>query len=132
MASSNLQPYRNNSNQETFVLANQSASGATYKVASRPLSQPYQISIERKLSAAGSNANDRVILKSLRTELNESTGKLATMSVKCEISIPKDDSVITKTVQAELVAVIASLLNEATAMEATKVNINALIDGMDL
>jgi hypothetical protein len=54
------------------------------------------------------------------------------MQANLDISIPKDTSIIDGDEQVKLISVLASLLNEATAMEATDANITKLVEGMDL
>jgi hypothetical protein len=132
MASSSLTPYRNNSDQVTFQLVSTSSEGSSYRVSGRDLSSPHVVDIKRKLTSGNSTANDHISVRVARTERNASTSKLATMQVLLDISIPKDTSILTSTVQAEQLAIAASLLNEATAMEATTANITALIEGRDL
>jgi hypothetical protein len=132
MASSTLTPYRDNTNQVTFNLVSQGADGATYKVSGRDLALPYAVEIQRKLSSGSSNANDRIKISVRRVERNVDTGKLATLMVSSEISIPKDTSTLDGTAQIEICAIHASLLNDATAMAATTANRTALIEGRDL
>lgn len=132
MASATLTPYRNNANQVTFSLVSTSADQTTYKVSGNPLSEPHLVEITRKLTNSNSASNDHVQVRIARVERNATTGKLATMQVLCDISLPKDDSILTATVQKEQLAILASLFNEATAMEATTANITALIEGRDL
>lgn len=132
MASSSIQPYKNNTTTETFTLVSSEKDGASYKVAGRPLANPYEVVIQRKLTAPSKKSNDHVVLRIYRTEPNADTGILATGQVTLDISIPKDQTVITATVMTELISELSSLLNEATAMEATTANIDALIEGYDL
>jgi len=132
MASSTLTPYRDNTNQVTFNLVSQGIDGATYKVSGRDLALPYSVEIQRKLTTGSSSANDRVKLIVRRVERNVDTGKLATLMVSSEISIPKDTSTLDGTAQIEICAILASLLNDATANAATTANRTALVEGRDL
>lgn len=132
MSSTSLTPYKSNSTQETFILANESSTGAKWIVAGRSLSAPYSLELSRKLTAPSATGNDRVELRLTRVEPNATTGKLATASVILTVSIPKDTSVLVPGVQKEMLSVIASLLNEQTAMESTNVKITALIQGTNL
>lgn len=129
MASSTLLPYKNNSTTQSFSLVSESPNGAKYLVSGRPIGTPYTIEITRKLTAPGAAGNDEIIIVTKRVEMNATTGKLATFFEKRTISIPKDQSVITPTIQKEILSIGASLLNESTAMEATTVFITALIEG---
>lgn len=129
MSSSSLTPYKNNTSQVTFSLASESPTGVKYLVSGRSISNPFSLEISRKLTAPSAAGNDEVSLTVKRIEQNATTGKLATGFVKVTISIPKDVSVITATVQKELMSVMASLFNESTAMEATNAFITALIEG---
>lgn len=132
MASQTLSPYKNNTSTETFSLQSVASTGATYLVAGRALSQPYTLTIQRKLTAPSAAGNDRVEVRVSRTEANASTGKLATLTAVLSISIPKDISILDADAQAEAVSILSSLINESTAMEATKVAITALIEGRDI
>lgn len=132
MASSTLNPYKDNTNHVLFSLASTSATGAKYLVSGRSMSLPYICEITRKVTPANSTSNDHVTVRLARSEANATSGKLATAQVTLDISIPKDQSVLTAAVQKEIVSVLASILNEAAAMQATNANITALIEGRDL
>lgn len=132
MASSTLNPYKDNTNHVLFSLASTSATGSKYLVSGRSISAPYLMEITRKVTAPSASANDHVIVRVARTELNATTSKLATAQVSIDISIPKDASVLDATAQKEIISVLVSTLNEAAAMEATNVNITSLIEGRDL
>jgi hypothetical protein len=130
--SSTLTPFYASSGQYTLVPVSQDDQGATYKVAGRDLACPLGLEIQRKLTAPSALGNDHVVLRIFRTERNATTSKLATMQVLVDISIPKDTSIITIAEQIKLVAAMASLFNEETALEAFLANIAALIGGGDL
>lgn len=132
MASSSLTLYKNNTQTQVFDLQQTSAMMTKWIASGRSLSTPYFISVERKLANANSSSNDHIILRAGRTEANASTAKLATSLVTLDVSVPKDQSILTPTVQKELLSLVASALNEATAMEATSANITKLIEGRDL
>lgn len=132
MATATLSPYKNNTTTQSFVLQQTSEKKTTWIVSGRSISAPYSLSVERKPANANSPSNDHVILRATRMEMNSTTGKLATLQVTLDISIPKDQAVLTPAVQKELLSVVASSLNESTAMEATSANITALIEGRDL
>lgn len=131
MAKSSLTPYYASSGQYTFQLVASGKDGAMWKVTGRDLACPFIVEIQRKLTSATANGNDHVVLRAARTERNATTGKLATMQVLLDVSIPKDTSIITVAEQKKLVCTVASLLNAETAMEATLANIDALIGGGD-
>lgn len=131
MASATLTLYKNNTQSDAFALASQNAAGATYLVAGRTLSAPKSITVTRKINANAS-ANDKVSVKLIHTELNATTGKPATFSVECIISIPKDTSILSATLQKEGCAIVSSLINDGTAMAATTANRTALIEGRDI
>jgi hypothetical protein len=132
MSSSTLTAYENSSDTQVFSLASENQNGARYLAADRDIAAPYVVDVVRKLTAPNATGNDHVTLRVAKTERNGDTGKLATMQVLVDISIPKDTSVLTQTIQKEVVSVACSLLNEATAMEATSVNIGKLISGLNL
>lgn len=132
MASASLAPYKNNSAQVTHLLVATGPTGSSYSVAGRSLGLPYGIQIQRKVGPSGSLANDHVIVKVGCSYANATTGKIATGSVSCDISIPRDSTIITTTVMAELLGQLSSLLNDSTALAATSANRVALIEGRDL
>lgn len=131
MASATLTLYKNNTQTDVFSLAAQSAVGASYLVAGRTLSAPKVITVDRKINS-NARANDKVSAKLTHTEINTTSGLPATFSVEVIISVPKDTSILTATLQKEGCAIMASLLNDGTAMAATTVNRTALIEGRDL
>lgn len=131
MASQTLTLYKNNTQTQVFGLASVVADGARYMASGRAIACPFVVETKRKLNLNGTG-NDHVSLRIARTEQNATTGKLATSQVLLDISIAKDQSILTPTVQKELVALLASALDESTAVESTTVNATALIEGRDL
>jgi len=131
MASSTLNPYVDNTNHQAFVLKSTSESGAVFMVAGRSLGAPFELEQVRKVNA-NSLSNDHSIVRLTRKEANAAIGKLATLQVTLDVSIPKDTTVLTQIEQKKLVSLLVSLLNESTAMEATNANITAIIEGRDL
>jgi len=132
MASSSLVPKKSESTVETFALQNTSAQGATYSVAGRGLALPKQIVIQRKVGPSGSTGNDHVIVRVVHTDANATTGKPVTSLVSLDISIPRDTATITPTEVVESLGILASLLNDSTALAATTVARTALVEGRDL
>lgn len=130
--STSLTPYYDNTNQTTFVQASASEKITKWIESGLDIACPHKVEVIRKLTPPTSNSNDHVILRVSKTMRNATTSKLATMQVSLDISIPKDTSELDSTEQKALVSELASLLNEATAMEATSANITALIEGRDL
>jgi len=84
------------------------------------------------MTKGNATGNDHVMVRLYDTRRNTTTSKLATCQVLLDISIPKDTSNLTKTVQGDLVSCLASLLNESAVLAATRANINALLGGADL
>lgn len=132
MATDTITAYKNNTQTTVFLLQNSSATKTTWLVSGRAIALPFNLSVERKPSANNASTNDHVVLRLSRVEQNSSTGKLATLQVSLDLSLPKDQSVLTAGVQKELISCLASILNESTAMEATSANITKLIEGRDL
>lgn len=132
MASATLSPYKNSTQTQAFVLTSQSSTGALYKASGRELACPYSVEVKRSLTPSGATSNDEVAIIVRRVERNVTTGKLATFVAKLTLSIPKDSSILTSSVNKEVIACLQSLLNEGTATEATLNNIGALLDGRDL
>lgn len=130
MASSTLNPFVDNTNHQAFVLKSTTDTGAVFMVAGRPLGAPYELELIRKVNA-NSLSNDHSIVRLTRKEANASTGKLATLQVTLDCSIPKDVTVLTLTEQKKLVSLLVSMLNEQTALEATNANITAVLEGRD-
>lgn len=131
MASSSLNPYVDSTNRQALTLKSTSPSGAIFMVAGRALGAPFEIEQVRKVNAS-SLSNDHSIIRLTRKEANVATGKLATLQVTVDVSIPKDVTILTPTEQKKAISLICSLLNESTAMEATNANITAIIEGRDL
>jgi hypothetical protein len=129
MASETLSPYYTNTLTQAFGLVSATSNGAIYQVSGRPLSQPYSIAIDRKLTPPSAAANDRVIVRLLRTEPNSETNKLATFAATLTISIPKDQTVISLTVQEQLLNVLASLINECAAVSASMTQKEKILTG---
>lgn len=129
MSSTTLSPYKDSTTTIVFNLVSESPNGVTYLVSGRSISRPFTLTVTRKLTALNAAGNDEITIQVKRTEQNATSLKLATAYAKLTISIPKDQSVLTSTVQKELMAVIASLCNESTAMEATTAFMSAIIEG---
>jgi len=132
MATATLTPYIDNTTQVSFNLVSSTPNGARWLASGRSISEPYGFELVRKIGPSSASANDHVVAHVIRTDRNATTGKFATMRVSLDCSIPKDVSIITPTVQKNLVAVMVSLMNEATANAATTVNRTAFIEGRDL
>lgn len=132
MATETLTAYKDNTTTNSFLLQQTSAAKTVWIYPGRAISAPYSISVERKLTNGNSPSNDHVILRISRIETNVSTGKPATFQASLDLSIPKDQSIHTPSEMKNVVAVLASLLNEGTAMEATSANRTKLLEGRDL
>lgn len=132
MATETLTAYEANVGTKSFALAQTGATKTVWIASGRALSTPFTISVERKLSPNNSPSNDHILLRATRIEQNVNTGKLATFQCTLDISVPKDQSILSPSEQKKVISVIASLLNEGTAMEATNANITKLIEGRDL
>lgn len=130
MATSTLSFYKTNSTQVSFSLVSTSSEKSIWKVASRSLSTPLSLEISRKLSSG--NANDHITVRIAQVERNASTAQLATAQVLLDISVPKDQSILTQTVIVELLGLLSSLLDDSTALQATSANRTAIADGRDL
>lgn len=131
MASQTILAAINSTTQISFDLASTTSDGARYMKAGRPLSCPFVVEIKRKLNPNGSG-NDHVGLRVARTEQNLTTGKLATDQVLVDVSLSKDQSILTPTVKLEILAIVASLLNDGENTVGTTTNRSAVIEGRDL
>jgi len=130
MASSTITLYKTNAATVAFALVSSSVDKTVWKVAGLPLSTPYQLELTRKL-VPGSK-NNHIGVRLARTEQNTSTSVLATAQILVDISVPKDQSILSASVVTEMLGVIASLLNDGTALAATSVNRTALGDARDV
>lgn len=130
MASSSIIPYINNTQTVTFSQVASSVEKTVYKVAGRPLATPYQLELARKL-VSGSK-NDHITVRLSRVEQNINTAQLATGQILVDISVPKDQSILTPDILKEMLGVIASLCNDNAALAATSNSRAALVDGRDL
>lgn len=132
MASATLSPYKDSATTVVFKLVSSSSTGSTYQVEGRDIATPMQIQIVKKLTNPSASANDHVQVRISRTDRNATSGKLATMQVLLDISIPKDTSILNQVIQKEILGMTCSLLRDATANAATNANVTALIGGFDL
>jgi len=132
MASATLTPYKSSAATQAFALVSTSPEGASWQVAGRSLSQPYTVSINRKI-VPGAAANSHLVIRVGRTDNNATTGKPATASVTLDVSVPKDQSIITTAVLNELLCVIGSLLDDQYAVtSAVNAARTAILEGRDL
>jgi len=134
MASASISPKYDASTVQAFALQGSTSSGSKWLVASRALAKPFSFEILRKLAPAGSNVNDHVIVRVTRTEISATTLKPVTGLVSLDISIPRDSVAITPVYMADLIAIMASAINDYAAVQtgASRVNANALLSGIDL
>jgi len=132
MPTNQLSLYKNHTETVAFDLATCTEDGARYVVAGRQLNQPFYLEVRRKLTPSASKGNDRVSVTIGRTDKNTSTSQLATGTVQCVISVPKDNSIIGRTEMEQLVSLLRSALDDSTVRASTCVNIDALLDGRDL
>lgn len=130
MASASLVPYKNNTSTVTFSVVTTSLERTTYKVSGRGISTPFSLEISRKLSSGKSN--DHVSVRIAQQERNASTTVIATGQVLLDISIPKDQSIVTNGVMVEMLGLLASVLNDSAALAATTASRTALVEGRDL
>lgn len=131
MSSSSLAPKYSEANVTTFALVSENAAGAKWLVASRPLANPQSIEVIRKIGNQNSNANDHVILRSVRSETNATTGKVATAVVSVDISIPRDTATVTQLMINRMIGELVSLLNgfSSTELETSRSEIISLLSG---
>lgn len=132
MASATISPYYNNTTTQAFALASEGENKCKYVVAGRPLNQPWSIEIERIISAPSSRGNDRVLVTQTRVEPNSEAGTLATMRIQTSLSIPKDQTVLSLSVQEQMIGVMASVLNEFAAVSSSVTNREKLLTGINL
>lgn len=131
MASQTVTLYYNATQTQAFNLVSSGSNGAAFIASGRPLSQPIVLEISRKINS-NSVGNDKITLRIARTDANATTGKLATFQAKLELSVPKDVSVITPTIQQDITTMVMSALRDATAAAATRANVTALLEGRDI
>lgn len=130
MASSTLNPFVDNAAHQAFTLKSSTQSGSIWMVSGRNISLPFELETQRKVNP-NALSNDHSIVRLTRKEANASSGKLATFQVTLDVSIPKDNTIITLAEQKKLLSLVASMLNEQTAMEATNANVTAVLEGRD-
>lgn len=131
MASSTLNPFVDNTNHQLVTLKSSTQTGSIWMVSGRNISLPFEVQTDRKVNP-NALSNDHSIIRLTRKEANATSGKLATFQCTIDVSIPKDCTVITLAEQKKAVAMLISLLNESTAMEATNASITAILEGRDL
>lgn len=130
MASSTLNPFVDNSAHQAFVLKSSTQSGSIWMVSGRNISLPFELETQRKVNP-NALSNDHSIVRVTRKEANATSGKLATFQLTLDVSIPKDNTIITLAEQKKLISLLVSMLNEQTAMEATNANVTAVLEGRD-
>lgn len=132
MATETITAYEASTGTKSFLLRQTSATKTEWIISGRAISAPFNLILERKPSNNNSPSNDHVLLRVSRMEPNATTGKLATFQATLDLSIPKDQSILSPAEQKKVISLLASILNEGTAMEATSANITKLIEGRDL
>jgi len=132
MASASITTYKNNTQTYVYTLVSQSADTTVWKIANRTLGEPMTLSLQRKVGPTGSKTNDHIILRSSRTDKNATTGLPATCSITLDVSIPRDNSIITAQAQTDLLQSVASIINEYAANAATQVNAGKIVGATDL
>lgn len=128
MPASTVTLYKNNTQTVAFALVSSSANQCRWIVSGRSLAAPFELISTVKAAPQGAQ-NDVVEYQISRKEVNVTTGKLATLNVKVSISIPKDQSILTPSLQVEQLSLLASLLIDAAATGATSANRTAMIEG---
>lgn len=130
MASSSLVLYVSNADTQEFVLVSSSVNMTVWKVANRPLSNPFTIELARKLTSG--TKNDHVTVRIARVEANASTSQKATAQVLIDVSVPKDQSILTGAEISKMLGAAASLLNDGNNLALTGTNRGAIVDGRDV
>jgi len=130
MASSSVTLYKSNAATVVFSLVSSSVDKTVWKVAGRALSNPFTLELTRKL--ASGTKNDHIVVRLARVEPNATTAQKATAQVLVDISVPKDQSVLTAAIISELCGLLSSALNDGTALAATSANRDAIADGRDI
>jgi len=130
MASNTLTPAVDDTNRQTFNLVSTSLNKTAWVAPSRKLATPYQISVERKL--ASGKSNDQIVLRILRIENNATTGLPATASITLNISLPKDQTILTAAEMTKMIVAIGSIIGDSALGAATVVAVTSLIEGRDL
>jgi len=131
MASPSISPHHSSSSTTVFGLVSETANGVKWQVAGRSLSAPYTVELNRKIDP-NATANDHIVLKVSRTEKNTTTSKSATGSVSVDISVPKDNTILTTAELVKMAEIAASLINDYSASAATTTNATAFIEGSDI
>jgi len=139
MASSSITLYDENTGTTVYALASQSGTKTVYLEAGRSLAKPKSITVERKLSANGSSANDHIIVTVSQTEASTiAPFKLQTFSAKLDVSIPRDLTGFASGNTTDLLkrlSNLTSLLNHKVAMNvanSANTELQAIISGMDV
>jgi len=130
MATSSLTLYSSNAASAAFVLVSSSVDNTVWKVANRSLSTPLSLQFTRKYQSGNKNDILKVVFKQI--ERNATTAQLATFQASLEISVPKDQSILTPAVCAGVIGYLSSLLDDSTALQATSANRTAIVDGRDV
>jgi len=132
MASATLQAYYDATLSETYSLVSSTANGSKWILPGQPIGCQKTIEIVRSLTPSGAMANDHVKVIMTNHGRNTTTGKIATSSISMDISIPKDQSILTETLMKQDLKELSSLLNDSRAGGATYNNALSLIRGTDI
>lgn len=127
MASATLTGFLNNTSSATFNLVSTSENSARWIVSGRALSVPF--AAQQRIKTNKGVSNDEVTVSVSRTEANVTSGKLATCLCEVRISIPKDQSILTPTLQKEIISAAASILIDNAATGVTNANRTSIIEG---
>lgn len=130
MASSSITLYDSAAGTMTFLLVSSSVNETVWKAAGRSLSTPLELKLARKLNSG--TKNDTILVQFRRIERNVTTSQLATAQFKCELSVPKDQTILTPAILADLLGYASSLFNDGAALAATEANRGAIVDGRDV
>jgi len=134
MASSSVTLYHGDTENRVYALTQTSANKTEFRVAGLALAEPQMLTIERKIQPGNSKSNDQIIVTVSQVSRNTTSGLLATGKVSVNISVPRDNSIITQTVMSQLCKQIGSLFgNNCAALSAdAATSALALLGGSDL
>lgn len=107
----------------TFTVIGQTARGASYKDASRPLALPQSLNIDYQVGVPGSKGNDKLVVTFRNSVVNSETQVVSVGSAKLEVSVPRDSSAWTGSATEDLLAFISDFLSVTERRE-------SIADGM--
>ncbi len=127
MASTTLILYKDNTTTTTFNLLSTAENWAKWIVPGRTLSTPHFAQQTTKVNKGSSNDESKFLVSI--TAMNATTGKPATFLCEIRLSIPKDQSVLTPSIQKEITSEAVSAFIGTGGATGADTNRTSILEG---